>query len=96
MPMSMRTTRKTVTFGSSFLLESVGRALPAGDYEVVTDEEPIEGLSFPVYRRVATLMLVATQPPASSLEMLTIDPQDLATALERDMSSTGAESAKSQ
>jgi hypothetical protein len=32
-----------------------------GNYEVVTDAELIEGLSFPVYRRVATMMLAPTQ-----------------------------------
>jgi hypothetical protein len=42
-------------------MEGVGRFLPAGNYEVVTDEELIEGLSFPVYRRVATIMLAPTQ-----------------------------------
>ena len=35
--------------------------MPAGNYEVVTDEELIEGVSFPVYRRVATMMLAPTQ-----------------------------------
>lgn len=92
----MRTTRKAVIFGNSFFLESVGRMLPAGDYEVVTDEELIEGLSFPVYRRVATLMTVATRSDASSVEMLTIDPQDLATAIERDRSAADTAPEKAQ
>jgi len=52
--------------------------LPAGDYEVVTDEELIEGISFPIYRRVATVMLALTpSSQAPSIEMLTIDPGDL-------------------
>jgi hypothetical protein len=52
--------------------------LPAGNYEVVTDEELIEGVSFPVYRRVATMMLAPTQSSqAPSIEMLIIDPRDL-------------------
>jgi len=51
----------------------------------VTDEELIEGLSFPVYRRVATMMLAPPQFSQSpSIEMLTIDPLDLAAAVERD------------
>ena len=66
-------------------LDGVGRALPAGSYEVITDEELIEGLSFPVYRRVATMMLAPGQSSqAASMEMLSIDPLDLAAALERD------------
>ena len=67
-----------------FLLDHrVGRVLPAGVYEVVTDEELIEGLSFPVYRRVATMICVPGQS-GSSFEMVTIDPQELKVAHERD------------
>jgi hypothetical protein len=56
--------------------------LPAGNYEIVTDEELIEGLSFPIYRRVATMLLAPAQ--SHSTEMLTIDPLDLRAAMERD------------
>jgi len=79
--MSIRTTRKIVKFSNPFSVEGIDRVLPAGNYEVVTDEELIEGLSFPVYHRVATMLLAPTQ---SSIEMVTIDPVDLAAALERD------------
>lgn len=83
--MSIRTTRKIIKFGNPFSIEGIGRVLPAGNYEVVTDEELIEGLSFPVYRRVATMMLAPIQSShAPSIEMLTIDPLDLAAALERE------------
>jgi hypothetical protein len=59
--------------------------LPAGDYRVATDEELIEGLSFPVYRRISTLIFVPAQSqPASSVEMVTIDPIDLQAAQDRD------------
>jgi hypothetical protein len=34
------------------------RMVPAGDYRVVTDEELIEGLSFPAYRRVSTVVFL--------------------------------------
>jgi hypothetical protein len=82
--MSIRTTRKIVKFSHPFSIEGVGRVLPPGDYEVVTDAELIEGLSFPVYRRVATMILAPTQSSQPSIEMLTIDPFDLAVARERD------------
>jgi hypothetical protein len=82
-PNGIRTTRKIVKFGNLFTMEGVGRVLPAGNYEVVTDEELIEGLSFPAYRRVATMILAPTQT-SHSIEMLTIDPRDLAAAVERD------------
>ena len=65
--------------------EGVDRILPAGAYWVVTDEELIEGISFPVYRRVATMIFVPGRAHgASSVEMVPIDPRDLQAALERD------------
>jgi hypothetical protein len=82
--MLTRTRRETVTFLGSFSLKGVGRPLPAGRYEVVTDEELIEGLSFPAYRRVSTTMLVPSQSSSSSVEMLTVDPISLAAAKDRD------------
>jgi hypothetical protein len=59
--------------------------LPPGKYQVVTDEELIEGLSFPVYRRVSTMIFVPSQfQPAASTEMVTVDPLDLQAAVEQD------------
>ena len=87
--MTTRTSRKTVTFKMPFLLEGIDRSLPAGSYEVITDEELVEGLSFPVYRRIATMMLVPGHL-ARSVEMVTVDPLALATALERDASAEKA------
>jgi hypothetical protein len=79
----MNTRNDTVSFSKSFLLKGVDRILPAGSYRVATDEELIEGLSFPAYRRVSTMIFV---PGASggSTEMITIDPLDLRMALDRD------------
>ena len=75
-----------VTFAHPFLLKGVDRILPAGDYRIVTDEELIEELSFPVYRRVATMIFVpAESGSASTVEMVTIDPQDLQAAQELDL-----------
>ncbi len=45
-----RTKRSALTFSHAFTLEGGERSFPAGVYEVVTDEELIEGLSFPAYR----------------------------------------------
>jgi hypothetical protein len=83
--MTTRTSNKTVTFAHPFLLKGVDRILAAGDYRVVTDEESIEELSFPVYRRVATMIFVpAESGHASSVEMVAIDPRDLQEARDRD------------
>ena len=79
--MITRERRTKVVFRHPFRLGGVDRINAAGSYEVVTDEELIEGLSFPVYRRVSTMIFL---PNRSSIEMVTIDPADLASALERD------------
>jgi hypothetical protein len=80
--MTVRTSSKTVTFACPFLLKGIDREMAAGSYRVVTDEELIEQLSFPVYRRVSTMIFVPAQ--ASSVEMVSIDPLDLEAAQDRD------------
>ena len=59
----------------------------AGRYEVITDEEMIEGLSFPCFRRVATMIMVPGAPPRhSSMEMISISSVDLSDAQRIDAS----------
>jgi len=82
--MTTRSHSKRVVFSHPFELKGVDRILPAGDYRVVTDEELIEELSFPVYRRVATIIFVPADSP-SSVEMVAIDPHELQAAQERDL-----------
>ena len=83
--MTIRTSNKAVSFARPFLLKGVDRVLPPGEYRVATDEELIQELSFPVYRRVATMIFVpADSQNASSVEMVTIDPHDLQEAQDRD------------
>ena len=95
--MSTRSHSKSVVFSHSFELKGVDRLLPPGEYRVVTDEEMIEELSFPVYRRVATMIFVPTDPHrASSVEMVTIDPRGLQEAQDRDAGIPHASSATVQ
>jgi hypothetical protein len=83
--MTTRSRSKSVVFNHPFELKGVDRLLPPGEYRVVTDEEMIEQLSFPAYRRVATMIFVPTDSHrASSTEMVTIDPRDLQAAQDRD------------
>jgi hypothetical protein len=82
--MIARSLSKTVVFDRPFLLKGIDRMLPAGSYRVVTDEELIDGISFPAYRRVATMIFVPVAPGTSSVEMVTIEPLDLQAALDRD------------
>jgi len=80
-----RTKRVTLRFLHPFTLKGIDRRLPPGNYEVVSDEELIEELSFPVYRRVATLIFVPGEAyRKSSIEMVDVDPQELAAAHARD------------
>jgi len=81
--MTIRTGSKTITFHHPFWLKGVDRELPPGDYRVVTEEELIEGLSFPAYHRVSTVIFVPA-PSGSAVEMVTIDPADLEAAQELD------------
>jgi len=83
--MITRTRNTLVVFHHPFELRGVDRTLPPGEYRVMTDELLIEELSFPVYRRVSTVIFVPGQSPhASSVEMVTIDPRDLQAAQDRD------------
>ncbi len=80
-----RSRRETVTFRHPFQIKGVDRRLPAGAYEVVTDEELIEGLSFPCFRRVATMIMIpGAAPHHSSIEMISISSVDLADAQQAD------------
>ena len=83
----MRTHRNTVVFGRPFRLKGVGRVLPAGSYKVVTDEELIEGLSFPVWHRLSTAIIIPAEQ-ASSIEMVAVDPRDLQAAQDCDKAAT--------
>lgn len=81
--MLTRTKRHTVTFTHAFTLRGCDHTLAPGAYEVVSDEELIEGLSFPVYRRMSTFLMLPMQGRSPG-EMLTINPDDLSAALVRD------------
>jgi hypothetical protein len=79
-----RSREKTVVFTRPVALAGVDHPIPAGEYRVRTDEELIEGISFPVYRRVATTIFVPAQRQRGAIESFVIDPAALQTALERD------------
>lgn len=79
--MTTRTTKATVAFRRPFILAGFETLQPAGEYQVETEEELAEDLSFPVWRRVATVMRV-TQ--LGAVEHIAIDPAALHEALMRD------------
>ena len=85
--MTTRSRRETVTFRHPFRIKGIDRVLPSGAYEIITDEEMIEGLSFASFRRVATMIMVpAAAPHSSSMEMISIGSVDLSDAQRIDAS----------
>lgn len=84
--MTIRSRREAVTFKHPFRIRGIERLLPAGTYDVITDEESIEGLSFAAFRRIATMIMVPGAASASTREMISIGSVDLADAQRIDAS----------
>jgi hypothetical protein len=84
--MTIRSRRETVTFKHPFRIRGVDRLLPAGAYEVITDEEMIEGLSFAAFRRVATMIVVPAAATCLAMERISIGSVDLSDAQRIDAS----------
>jgi hypothetical protein len=83
--MTMRSTRSTVTFSNPFTLPGYAGDLPAGEYEVLVEEELLQGLSFEAYRRTATYLTVRGRGRhAGRSELRAISDSDLKEALSRD------------
>ncbi len=81
----MRSTRSTVTFSNPFTLPGYPGDLPAGDYEVLVEEELLPGLSFESYRRTATYLTVRGRGShAGRTGFRAISDSDLKEALRRD------------
>jgi hypothetical protein len=79
--MTVRSRRETITFKHPFRINGIDRLLPPGAYDVITDEEMIEGLSFASFRRLGTLIMVpAASPRTSAMEMISIAAIDLSEA----------------
>ena len=87
--MNRRSTRSTVTFSNPFTLPGYPGDLPAGDYEVLVEEELLQGLSFEAYRRTATYLTVRGRGGhAGRTELRAISDSDLKEALSRDRGAT--------
>ena len=85
--MNLRTTSKTITFRRPFSLDGLEESQPAGTYTIRTDEEPIEGLSFLAYRRVATVIFLPLRREGSgSFQAIPVTPEALDAALAQDAS----------
>ena len=85
--MTTRSRMETMIFRHPFRIKGIDRMLPAGTYEIISEDELIEGLSFPCYRRVSTFIMAPAAPPyQSSTEMIAIAAIDLAEACQIDAS----------
>ena len=93
--MTMRTSHKTVTFTQPFSLSAIGEVQAAGTYIVETNEEPLQGVSFPAYRRIETLIFLPSGPSSGFVErVVDIDPLELEAAQKRDASIAVLEGAR--
>jgi len=79
--MTTRTTEKTVTFNRPFVVGDADHPYPPGEYLVATDEELIDQVSFPVWRRITTMIHVRND---GATQVLTIDPAKLESLLAQD------------
>ena len=78
--MTMRTTKSTVTFARPF-----GEQLSVGHYPIETDEELLDGMSFPAYQRTVTMMQrMPDRRYPGVTEIAMVDPQQLEEALTMD------------
>lgn len=83
--MTMRTIFTTITFNRPFRLSGSDLEQPAGNYEIETDEELIEDMSFLGYRRMSTLIHLHRQENRPGItEMMTIDPIELEAVIATD------------
>ncbi len=60
--MESRTTWSKVTFPRAFSLPGSDVVFPPGDYDLVVEEERLQGLTFDAYRRTSAFLEVATNP----------------------------------
>jgi hypothetical protein len=79
--MPIRTTSETVTFRRPFILSGLDKLQPAGTYTVDTEEEQLDAISFPAWKRIATVIALKN---ADAVEYQRIDPKELREALMRD------------
>jgi hypothetical protein len=93
--MTVRTSRKTVTFTQPFSLSGIDEVEAAGTYAMETTEELLQDVSFPAYRRIETLIFLPSRPGGPFVErVVNIDPLELEAAQKRDASIAVLEGAR--
>jgi hypothetical protein len=85
-----------VTFEYPFSLKGLDGPQAPGTYTVVTDEELIDGMSFPAYRRTATVISVPVPSAGGgSFQSIGTDPQELEAAVAADLARAVADAVPS-
>ncbi|WAC28468.1 MULTISPECIES: hypothetical protein [unclassified Ancylobacter] len=82
--MLSRTRETTVTFRHPFTLSAFDRPQPAGTYRVVIDEEEIPDITFLAFRRAATMLHTPAVAGSGSVQVFTVNADELAKALDAD------------
>jgi hypothetical protein len=78
-------TTKTVTFRHPFTIEGLDGWQPAGSYVIEMEEELIQALSFPAWRRLHTAIRFPQRPGASVTQQVApVDPAAIDAALAAD------------
>lgn len=83
--MVKRINKKLVTFQFPFLIDDIGKQLPAGAYTIESEEESIVGLSFLAFRHIETILV--ERPPKGkpgATHYWSVDHEALAQAIEAD------------
>ena len=83
--MLTRSTTSTVTFRNAFTFGDSQQDFPAGTYDIVSEEELLQSLSFRAYRHSATFLMVrGCGGKAGQTMMIKSTKEDLARAIARD------------
>lgn len=83
--METRSTRSTVAFPFAFALPGSDDLYPAGDYDLVIEEERLQGLTFDAYRRTGMyLQITGNARFPGRTEMRQVSDADLRQALGHD------------
>jgi hypothetical protein len=83
--MSVRTTSSTISFSRPFVLTGIADEQPPGRYTVEIVEELLPHLSFPAYRRIATMMRLPPRVGSTErVRVVDLEPLELAALLAAD------------
>ncbi|MBU8537313.1 hypothetical protein [Falsiroseomonas tokyonensis] len=75
-----RTSREQLVFRRPFALPGLAQKLPAGTYTVEVEEELIEALSFPAWRRTSTTLTRRPERAGELIEAHAVTARDLEAA----------------